>query len=295
MRLVAVREPDLARLESRAQLAHPRAVTGVAVVVPTVAIQGAPVGCCVDLVDGLRDRREAARDEGLTQAFGREREVAHRAKAAEALPEDAPAIDAQLLADQLRVAHDRIGAEVREVVRLRLCVKAREASDRGRAPRSALVEQQHSKLGERALEPARGGRVGRRAGCLEAGATLEEHEERSLAAVGIGDLPGEHADVLTIRARMLERHRELVLGDDEPRNAQGLAARRAGTPILGWRCAVDRAGWVCGHRGNVSDTGPGDPSAHGPDSTIGPSGRSKARTLVNALSQTLLRPVITLR
>ena len=40
------------------------------------------------------------------------------AEAAEALAEDAPLLDPELLADRLRVAHDRVGPEVRQVLGL---------------------------------------------------------------------------------------------------------------------------------------------------------------------------------
>jgi hypothetical protein len=44
---------------------------------------------------------------------------------------------------------------------------------------------------------------------------LEEDEERPLASIRVGHLAGEDRDPLAVGARMVERDRELVLGDDE--------------------------------------------------------------------------------
>ena len=282
---VAVGEPDLAGLQARAQLPHAGAIARVALVVAAVAIEGAAVGRGIDLVDGPRDRRESAGEEGLAQAVGRDREVAHHAETAEALAEHAPAVDAQLLADQLGVADDRVGAEIREVIRLPGGVQVGEAPDRGRAPRSTLVEQQHPELGQRPSEPSRRRGVSRRAGRLEAGPTLKEHEIGPLETVGVGDLARKHADPLAVGTRVVERHRELPLGDHEPGDPQRAADGR-GAPVGRRRLAFSRPGRVSAHRGDMSDARPWDRSADVTDSTIGPSGRSMARRLVNAPSPT---------
>jgi hypothetical protein len=56
----------------------------------------------------------------------------------------------------------------------------------------------------------------RRAGALEPRTALEEDEERFVGALGVGDLPGEDLDrAAVLRAEMIERHLESVLGEDE--------------------------------------------------------------------------------
>jgi hypothetical protein len=51
---------------------------------------------------------------------------------------------------------------------------------------------------------------------LEARAALQEQQQRAIAAVGIGDLAGEHGDALAVGPLVVERHGELVLGQHEP-------------------------------------------------------------------------------
>jgi hypothetical protein len=57
--------------------------------------------------------------------------------------------------------------------------------------------------------------VARRALRLEPRAALQEDEERPVAAVGIGDLAGEHDDALAVGAVVVQRDLELVLDEDE--------------------------------------------------------------------------------
>ena len=134
------RSPDGRRtssaLEAVAQRAHPLAVVRVALVVAPAALERARVGRAVDVVDARPDRRQAAGDEGLAQPLGRDRQVGHDAQPAEALAEHAPALDAQLPADVLGVAHDRVGAEVREVLGLLGARQPGQRADRASSGRS---------------------------------------------------------------------------------------------------------------------------------------------------------------
>src|SRR5262249_16685625 len=129
---------------------------------------------------------------------------------------------AELAPDPLRVADDRVHAEVGEVIGLLLGGQVVERADRRRAPRPALVEEQHAVVLERARDPARRGRRPHRTSRFEAAGALEEDEERPLAAVGVCDLAREGGDALAVRPRVVERDRELVLGEDEPGAAIGV-------------------------------------------------------------------------
>jgi hypothetical protein len=193
-----------------------RAVVRVALVIAPVALQNPLVGRAIDVVDVPSDRRQPAGDERLAQPLGRDREVGHDAEAAEALAEDAPALHAELGADGLGVADDRVGAEVLQVVGLLGGGEAGQRADRRGATGAALVEHQDAEVLQRALEPARRARVPRRPGRLGAGAALEEDEERPLRAAGVGDLAREDGDRLAARPVVVERERELVLRQHEP-------------------------------------------------------------------------------
>jgi hypothetical protein len=109
----------------------------------------------VDVVCRPAYRRYAARDQRLAQSLGRERQIGHRAEAAEALAEDAPPVDAKLASDPLGVAHDGVGTEMLQVVRLLSRAHAGQDADRAGAARTALVEQQHAEVAQRAIEPRR--------------------------------------------------------------------------------------------------------------------------------------------
>ena len=143
-------------------------------------------------------------------AFGREAEVRRHAEAAEALAEDAPALDPERLAERLRVADDRVGAEMAQPVGL-------GHRDRRRAAGAALVEQQHAELLQRAAEPARRGGHARGARRLVAGPALEVDEERPVRAVGVGDLAREHSDLGAVGVGVVERDLELMFGDEHRR------------------------------------------------------------------------------
>ena len=81
-----------------------------------------------------------------------------------------------MAADQFGVAHDAVGAEMREVLGLRLCVAAprkRLRQHDAAAAVAARIEQQHVVVVERALEPAR---PRERARAREPGPALQEDE-----------------------------------------------------------------------------------------------------------------------
>ena len=115
---VSGREPDVLGFEPLGDLADAVAVLGIPLVVGVVLRADALVGLAVDVVRVTVERRQAARDERLGEPFRRERQVRDHAEAAEALAEDAPFLDPELPADRLRVAHDRVGPEVRQVLGL---------------------------------------------------------------------------------------------------------------------------------------------------------------------------------
>jgi len=134
---------------------------------------------------------------------------------------------AAIAAEQLGVAHDRVGAEVRQVLGLRVGGVAGElATDRARPPGAALVEQEHAVVGERPLHPPRRG-TGRPRG-LEPRATLEEHQVRAIEPVGGRDLAREHGQHAAVGRAVSQRHGVLSLGED-----------RAGDPIAGGHRADD--------------------------------------------------------
>ena len=104
----------------------------------------------------------------------------------------------ELAADPLGVADDRVGAEVLQVLGLLLRRHARQRADRRRAAGAALVEHEDAELAAAPGRARTGRRVARRAGRLEARPALEEHEERPVAAVGVGHLAREHGDTLAV-------------------------------------------------------------------------------------------------
>src|SRR4051794_3684260 len=199
----------------------------VALVVAGVAVEHARPRDAIDVVHGPAERGDAAGDERLAQAFGRDREVRRHAQAAEALAEDAPPLDTERAAQQLGVADDGVGAEVREVLGLLGGRAARERrwADGRRAPGAALVEHEDAELAERAVEPAGAARGARRPRRLRAGPALEEDEEGPVAAVGVGHLAREDGDLRAVGGGVVERYLELVLDEDEP---AGAARRRPG-------------------------------------------------------------------
>ena len=141
---VARRQQHLFALEPRVQRAHAVEVVRVARVEAPVALANALVRRAVHVVGRPIDRRQAAGEERLAQPLGREREVRAGAEAAEALPEDAPALDAELLPDPLRVADDRVGAVQLQVLGLLLGAQPGQrrrpaSSGRCRAGRAAAL------------------------------------------------------------------------------------------------------------------------------------------------------------
>ena len=115
---VAAWKAHVFRLQLVVQLANTVAVVRVAVVVLAVAVQHDLVCPRVYLIGRSPYGRQTAGDERLAQSFWRDRQIAGRAEAPEALAEDAPSVDLQLAADPLRVADDRVGSEMREVLGL---------------------------------------------------------------------------------------------------------------------------------------------------------------------------------
>jgi hypothetical protein len=96
---VAGREPDVLVVEPVEDVPDPFAVPRVAPEVGPVLLDRAGPRRGVHVIDGPADRRQAAGDDRLAQAFRGKREVGHRAEAAEALAEDAPPIDAEFVPD----------------------------------------------------------------------------------------------------------------------------------------------------------------------------------------------------
>ena len=168
-----------------------------------------------DVVGGdvVVERREPAGDDGLAQSLGRRREVAGRAHAAERLPEHGPRRRLQRGAQRFAVRDDRVRAEMREVLALLGRCHAGQRADRRRAPRTALVEQQHAEVLQRPGDPPRAGlRTRRGPRRLAARPALQEQQVRLVEAVGLGDLAGEDRDGPRIGGgERVERHLELVL------------------------------------------------------------------------------------
>ena len=215
---VARREPHVLLGEAGVNRAHALEIVRVARIEAPVALAHALVRRAVDVVRRPGDRRDPARDECLTQRLRRDRQVRAHAEAAEALPEDAPALDAELLTDQLRVAHDRVGAVQLEVRSLLLRALARQRADGSRTAGAALVEQENAVVLQRARQPARRLRIGRPRR-LVARPALEKDEDGPLAAVLGRDLAREDDDALAVRPRVVERQGELVVGENEAADA----------------------------------------------------------------------------
>src|SRR5262249_31209396 len=112
------REANVLGLEPLEDLRGPGPIAWIALEVRAVLLDEPHGGRAVHVVGRASDGRQAAGDDRLAQALGRDREVGHRREAPEALTEDAPAIDTELPANVLGVTDDRVGAEVRQVSRL---------------------------------------------------------------------------------------------------------------------------------------------------------------------------------
>ena len=116
------RQPDFVRGQIVHDLPRPRLIVRITLEVEPVLPAQPAIGRRVDVVHRPIQRRQPAGDERLAQAARRGRQIMHDAKAAEALPQDAPLAlrPQQLAADELGVSHDVVGAEMRHVVGLRL-------------------------------------------------------------------------------------------------------------------------------------------------------------------------------
>ena len=214
----------LARVGPRVQGTHDVAVLRVAGVVAAVALALGGVRRGVHVVDRPPHGRHPTGEEGLPQTLGRDREVGHRAEPAERLAEHAPPVDAERAPQQLEVAHDRVRAEVRQVVGLLLRRHPGQRADRRGAPGAALVDHQHPEVPERPVEPAGTGRHPHRPRRLAAGAALQEHQERLVPAVDVRGLAGEERDGLAVGRRVVEGYVDLVLGQHEAGDVHGAGA-----------------------------------------------------------------------
>ncbi len=204
---VAVREPQLTGPRQVERAPHP-VVGGRELRVEPLALglhdleRGG-----VDLVGRDAHRCQPAGDVDAVEALGVRREVGQRGEAAERLAEQAPPLDAEVLAQQLEVAHDRVRPEVGEVRRLlghRPTGDLLGAADRCRQPGAALVEQQQPEVLQRPLHPRRGpGQVG--TGALAARPALQEHQERPVLTARLGHLAGVDGQRRTVRAGVVER------------------------------------------------------------------------------------------
>ena len=162
------------------------------------------------------ERWQAAGDECLGQTVRGLREVRDGAETAEALAEDAPTLHAELLSDQLGVADDRVGPEMRQVLGLLLRAHPRKRADRSRAAGAALVEEQEPVVLERPRPPGLGDEL-EQARRLRAGPALEEDEPRQVVvlAAGLDHLAGEDGDLLAATLLVIQGRLELVLDEDE--------------------------------------------------------------------------------
>ena len=163
--------------------------------------------------------RQPAGDDRPSQPLRRGRQVARHAEAAEALPQRGPAavLAQQLAADEFRIADDVVLPKVHQVGGLihgRIEARQRLVRDRRAAPRAATIQEQHTKLLERALQPTG---VRFRPRCAEAWPALEEHQPGQVGLLLPRDhnLAREDADLLTSGPGVIERDDEFVLPEHE--------------------------------------------------------------------------------
>ncbi|MDQ0725299.1 hypothetical protein QFZ21_000299 [Microbacterium sp. W4I20] len=130
-----------------------------------------------------------------SRGAGVRREVGQRREAAERLSEHGPGRGAQVLPQRLAVAHDGVGAQVREVLGDDRCAPVEiRIADRCGPAGAALVDQYHPIVGERLVEPRRRRRRMEGTGRLMARATLEEDQVGEGFAALPRDDRGEHVD-----------------------------------------------------------------------------------------------------
>jgi hypothetical protein len=193
-------------------------VGGVAVEEPRAAVAHPFVRRRVDLVRPAVQRGQATRDQDLLATLRRDRQVGHGAEAAVALPEDRPRRRTHERRPQrLRVAHDRVGPKVREVVGLLLRrAEPGEGLTGGwcRPAGAALVQQQHPVVLQRATQPA--GAPGRaRRPATRAALQVEQPRQVLVALAWRDHLAGEHGDRRRVGRGVVEWHDELVVGQQQ--------------------------------------------------------------------------------
>lgn len=211
----AVRHPDRAGAGGGDGCAQPVAIAREAREV-TVGERAHPgIGGGVDLIGMAPDRRQPAGDVDLAQPFRVPRQVVQRAEAAERLAQQAPAPRPEVLPERLGVGHDRVGAEVTEVLRVGRWVGRRAAVRRGE-PSATLVEQHHPVVLQRSLQPGRVRRRHTRSWRLLTRATLQVDEERAVRAAVRRDDTCEDLDGPAIRIGVVERDVDDVVGQVQP-------------------------------------------------------------------------------
>jgi hypothetical protein len=212
-----------------------------------VLLPDALVRRAVDVVGMPLQRRQAARDVRARETFGGARKICHDAEAAEALAEHAPALDAELAPDRLRVEDNRVGAEMREVLGLLLRGHAGEVAGGSGTTGAALVEQQHPELLQSTLEPGLGHSQERARG-LVAGSALEVDEPGQVVPLALDghDFAREHGQLRPVRISVVDRKLELVLAEDEPRGAVGRDTHHARFSYVARGASATNSGGACG-------------------------------------------------
>ena len=171
---------------------HPLAVLREALVVAAVALEHALVGRAVDVVDrhGRAPAAPPVINASRSPSGASDRYVDRRRSRRSSGRARSSGSDAERLAQQLGVAHDRVGAEVREVLVRRVC-RARPTGVERPVPRWSSSSTRKS-FSARSSQPGpRGLPVGR--GASKPGPALQVDEERLVAPVRVGDLAREDA------------------------------------------------------------------------------------------------------
>lgn len=212
------------------------------------------IGGPVDVVRVPVERREATRDQGGGQPFGRRRQIVHRAEAAEALAEDGPGGAAgDRGAYGLAVPDDRVRAEARQIGGLfggPAAQRQRLAVGGGGGAGAALVQEEDSELLQGAAEP---GPLTDETICPEARTALEVEQPRQVVPVRLtagDDLTGVQLDGLAPGVVVVQGHGETAVGEDDA----GLAVAD------GQRGSRD--GWVAGRPSSAHARGAAEPRDH---------------------------------